>query len=420
MIRYHLSRFFPTVLLSALALPSVLLVFLLVIGSFFEPALPSRFVATGHHAATPDHSPAALATSQIYALFDHAAASLPGGTTLTLSATPPTPTGSSDPLLGSCNPSLAPSLQPFLASTEGFTVQASSTSYSGRLLLEVVGPGLGARVLGLRKASLHNCASTYLYSSNPALTTPDAQVTGFVEQTSVPATATSPATLLTAEVLRFGDVLAEVAVATPSNQYSLLSALGTNLASALSTALTSSCAAPLSTEQDATRNPTQSDYQPFGATTTLTPPANVPRPDLTLLNAQLPVVPTPATGQVTTPPTPPVVPSIALSTTVSLPASDLIGPGCGWAFVGVTPPAYQSSSRAALVQSALTALVASWQSWPNTVSTYLYDKATYQADLASYQAYLATLVSTTTTTLPTTPLPSTTIPPAPSTTTSLP
>jgi hypothetical protein len=123
----------------------------------------------------------------------------------------------------------------------------------------------------------------------------------------------------------------------------------------------------------------------------------------------------PPAGSITTAPVAPVVPTIALSASVLVPASDVVGPGCGWAFtqsVPPTPPVSEPLSE--LDATAIAQLEAKWSSWPTTVASYLQAKAVYVKDLASYNA------TTTTTTTTTVPVTTTTTTPVTTTTTAPP
>jgi hypothetical protein len=209
-------------------------------------------------------------------------------------------------------------------------------------------------------------------------------------------------------MFRRGDVVVSL-YAFPTNYQSDVTpavALASTIDAQLAPLIASVCVnenAPLSASR---RNPTQSDYRPYTTPIILTPPAKLTRPDLNLLNAPLPVVVPPPRGSITSPPTPPVVPTVALTATIGEPAKDTVGPGCGWAFTAMAAPPVASSALPLSVRkaAALARLEKSWTQWPTTVTAYLQAQALYLRDLASYTATIATTTTTTTTTttIPTT------------------
>jgi hypothetical protein len=198
-------------------------------------------------------------------------------------------------------------------------------------------------------------------------------------------------------------------------------ALATVVLGALTPAMATVCATEHEGPIAAQRNPTQSDYHPYAVSTVVTPPMSVPRPNLSLLNGVLPVVPTPTPGSIKTAPTSPAVPTVALSTTVATPQVDQTGPGCGWAFTAMVPPVFTSPLQpiSVLRAGAIAKLERTWTNWPATVNKYLTAKAVYLSDLASYAATTTTTSTTTTSTTTTTTTTTTTIPGTPSTTTTI-
>ena len=312
-----------------------------------------------------------------------------------------------DPLLAGCASSIIPVAQMARSLT------LSSASLEIVVDLNVYGAGLGGRVLARTLRSTSACVGDYVQSSSPA------GLDGFVAGS----TNISGSSILEVTA-RVGDVVFSL-YGFPTGYQSASAttlALATVVLGALTLAMAPVCATEHAGAAAAQRNPTQRDYHPFAVTTVVTPPTSVPRPDLALLYGVLPVVPAPAPGSITTAPTPPAVPTVALSTTVATPQVDQIGPGCGWAFTAMVPTAFSPPSEpfSVLSADAIAQLESTWKSWPSTVNTYLAAKAVYLSDLASYEATIPT-TTTTTTTPPvpttTTTTTTTTISGAPSTTT---
>lgn len=230
-----------------------------------------------------------------------------------------------------------------------------------------------------------------------------------------------PGAQLVEVVTQRGDVVANVSVVVGTTGVSPALTAAESVLGALyddaGTALSGVCANPAAPASDATRNPSQSDYAPYVTSQTLTPPASIAPPDLSLLNGPLPSVAADPPDSVTSAPVAPSVPSVALSVTLNLASPDTTGPGCGWAFTGENPPRVAVAHAG---QVALTQLETQWATWPATVTAYLLAKATYLAALDSYEAWAAsttTTSTTTSTTTTTTPSSTTTsVPPVTSTT----
>ena len=245
-------------------------------------------------------------------------------------------------------------------------------------------------------------------SSSPAFTS---STTTSPAATSTPAftssTTTSPTSSITHPAPR---------VSTSSS----LTYLAGLLDSFVSPQLLSVCLDPTSSLADASFNPASPNYAPHTKLTTLYPPYTLTPPDPALLSPSTTTVATPAVGTITSPPTPPALPTYPTSVSSQIPVVDPTGPGCGWAFIGQTPPPV---NRAPAIKAALAPLVAAWRAWPQTAASYVSALANYNADLLSYQAYLSTptttLPPTTTTSSPVPPTTTTTTPP-PTTATSTP
>jgi hypothetical protein len=305
-----------------------------------------------------------------------------------------------NPLLNGCSSRAIPVAQ------EARSLTLSSTSLSVVADVNVYGPGLGALVLARTLTSVSACAGDYVQSTSPA------GLDGFVA--SGPNVSGSSILEVT---WRRGDVLVSL-YAFPTGYQSATSAtldLAASIDAQFAGLLQSVCLNEVAPVAAARRNPTQADYSPYTTRRVVSPPASVPRPNLALLNGPPPVTIAPPAGSITTAPVAPVVPTIALSATVLVPASDVAGPGCGWSFtqsVSPTPPV--NEPLGVLDATAIARLEATWSSWPSTVAAYLQAKAEYVSDLARYDAATTT---TTTTTILTPPSTTTTTPVTTTTTT---
>ena len=300
-----------------------------------------------------------------------------------------------DPLLAGCASSIIPVAQMARSLT------LSSASLEIVVDVNVYGAGLGGRVLARTLRSTSACAGDYVQSNS---------LTG-LEGFMASSTDVSGSSILEVPA-RVGDVVFSL-YGFPTTYQSASSttlAIATVVLEALTPAMATVCATEHEGAIAAQRNPTQSDYRPYAVTTVVTPPASVPRPNLSLLDGVLPVVPAPAPGSITTAPTPPAVPTVTLSTTVATPQVDQTGPGCGWAFTAMVPPVFSSPREPVSVLSAhaIAQLERTWTNWPATVNAYLAAKAVYLSDLASYQATTTTTSTTTTTTISGTPSTTTT------------
>ena len=303
-----------------------------------------------------------------------------------------------DPLLAACSIAIIPVAQMARSLT------LSSASLEVVVDVNVYGAGLGGRVLARTLRQTEACAGVYVQSTSPngldgfVASSNDVQGSSILEVTA-----------------RVGDVVFSLYGFPTAYQsaWSSTMALALIVLSALTPAMATVCAAEHAGAADAQRNPTQSDYHPYAVATIATPPTSVPRPNLELLNGALPVVATPTPGSITSAPTPPVVPTVALSATYSTLQNDQIGPGCGWAFTAMVPPTFSPSTDAPGAKRAavIAQLETTWTNWPVTVKAYLTAKAVYLADLASYQATIPSTTTTTTTT---------TVPPTGTTTTTSP
>lgn len=316
-----------------------------------------------------------------------------------------------DPLLAGCATSTIPVAQVSRSLT------LSSTSLLVVANVDVYGAGLGALVVANTVASTSSCGGDYVQTTSPT------GLDGFVAS----GTNVSGSSILDV-TFRRGDVVISLYAFPTSYQSATTAAmaLAVQLDAQLAPELSSVCVNENAPVLASRRNPTQSNYRPYVTTIVVTPPATLARPNLNLLNVALPVVVRPPVGSVISAPTPPVVPTIALTTVVREPAKDTVGPGCGWAFTAMVMPPVPSNTTPLSAQraAALTELKSRWARWPTTVTRYLKAEAVYLRDLVSYEATISTtttsttttIATTTTTTTPTTTTtsattPSTTIPP---------
>jgi hypothetical protein len=228
------------------------------------------------------------------------------------------------------------------------------------------------------------------------------------------------------EEFREGDVIVTLSVFPVGYEYiePTLLALAITLDTTLKTILSPVCVNMNAAASAATRNPTMASYTPYATTITLRPPSSITPPDLSLVDGSLPSV-TVSAGSVTSPPVAPVVPTVALTTSVADQVADPTGPGCGWAFTGMVAPPFvgASSPLSALEQAALEQLETSWTQWPSVAAQYRRNLALYDARLAAYTSSTTTTTtptSTTTTTRPVLATTTSTAVPTSTTTTSAP
>lgn len=83
----------------------------------------------------------------------------------------------------------------------------------------------------------------------------------------------------------------------------------------------------------------------------------------------------------------------AVEAKLQIPAADKSGPGCGWAFTGMKPLAYNeaaaTATRTALLSKARTKLEAGAKAWQTSVVTYWTEYAAYQKNAEAYGSYAA-------------------------------
>ena len=380
-VRYWFVDYTLTAAITLLSLAMVVLVVLGVSGLVLSPVAPGPVTPTTTTTLTPtkpaphDSAPSA---SMVTALL--------GDLTRESGFSAQDPSfATTNPLLNGCSSHAIPVAQ------ETRSLTLSSTSLAVVADVDVYGAGLGALALARTLMSVSACAGDYVQTTSPT------GLDGFVA--SGPDLSGSSILEVT---WRRGDVLVSL-YAFPTGYQSATSAtldLAVSVDAQLAGLLQSVCLNEVAPVAAARRNPTQADYAPYTTRSVVSPPASVPRPNLALLNGPPPVVIAPPAGSITTAPVAPVVPKIALSAIVLVPASDVAGPGCGWSFtqsVSPTPPVNEPLS--ALDATAIAQLEATWSSWPATVATYLQAKAVYVSDLARYDATTTTTTTTTTTIL---------------------
>ncbi|MGA2970266.1 MAG: hypothetical protein ABSE75_10710 [Acidimicrobiales bacterium] len=395
-VRHRFVNYTLTAAVSLLVVVVVVLVTLAVSGLLLSPVAPDPASPTTTTTLTPvrpaphDAAPSASMVTALLGDLKHESG---------FSAQDPS-FAATNPLLNGCSSQAIPVAQ------ESRTLTLSSTTLSVVADVDVFGPGLGALVLARTLTGVAACAGDYVLTTSPT------GLDGFVA--SGPDVSGSSILEVT---WRRGDVLVSL-YAFPTGYQSATSAT-LALAAAIDVQfaglMQSVCVNEVAPVAAARRNPTQTDYTPYATRSVVSPPASVPRPNLALLNGPAPAVIAPPAGSITTAPVAPVVPTIALSASVLVPASDVVGPGCGWAFtqsVPPTPPVSEPLSE--LDATAIAQLEAKWSSWPTTVASYLQAKAVYVKDLASYNA------TTTTTTTTTVPVTTTTTTPVTTTTTAPP
>jgi hypothetical protein len=391
-VRHWFANFTIAAAITLLSLATVVLVVLGISGLMLSPVAPGTVTPTTTTTLAPispePHDSAPSASLVAALLGDLTRESGFGAQDPSFATT--------NPLLNGCSSQAIPVAQ------EARSLTLSSTSLEVVADVDVYGAGLGALALARTLTSVSACAGDYVQTTSPT------GLDGFVA--SGPDVSGSSILEVT---WRLGDVLVSL-YAFPTGYQSATSAtleLAALVNTQLSGLLQSVCLNEIAPVAAARRNPTQASYSPYATRSVVTPPASVPRPNLALLNGPLPVVIAPPTGSITTAPVAPVVPTIALSTTVLVPASDVAGPGCGWSFTQSVPPtAPISEPLSVLDTTAIAQLEAAWSSWPAAVSSYLQAKAVYMSDLAIY-------VATTTTTTTTTPVTTTTTTPVTTTTT---
>ena len=279
-----------------------------------------------------------------------------------------------DPALSGCS-----ARQINWAPAPSISTSATLTSASATVMFRVDGyaAGLGQRVLDRSAQLIGSCGNGYVTES------PAPPLNGF----------TASAAGSNEAIFRQGDVV--VTLISFGGSFNDVISLATTVSNTLTSEVQPVCADINAPASAARGNPSQGDYVAPTKSVTLSPePGQATPPDMTLLTKAPPTVPTPSTGSITSAPTPPVAPTVAMTTTVQIPTADPVGPGCGWTFSGeAVPPAPSQASISSIEQGALSQLAATWSQWPDVVTTYLQKVGTYNADQASYQQYVKTVLN---------------------------
>jgi hypothetical protein len=215
---------------------------------------------------------------------------------------------------------------------------------------------------------------------------------------------------------RRGDIVGFVASTDGSTSAGVALALDQLLAPVLD----STCATQGSTVADAKRNPfTVSSYGPFHEPVTVTvKDPGLPKvgftADYTEHDLNVPIeIPAAVTPNAVPAypvwpdmpvavalPAPLVVPaaSAPTSTVLSIPAADVDGPGCGWAFTGMTAPEFDErageANKKTLTKAAKKTQDAAVKAWSKAVTAYWKAFEPKAAEVAAYRAYADQVTNT--------------------------
>lgn len=122
----------------------------------------------------------------------------------------------------------------------------------------------------------------------------------------------------------------------------------------------------------------------------------VPSPNLPYSRVKVPSKPSyPVWPELPTPVAPPVAPTAPkpalVSKTLLIPQADPSGPGCGWAFAGMSAPIFDKASlgvdESQLRKDALSEMKADVPRWQQDVLQYWREYAAYKQQVAAYLAY---------------------------------
>lgn len=259
--------------------------------------------------------------------------------------------------------------------------------------------GLGAQALQLQLANTGVCASDASVRvsvvSSPAQ---DARL----------ATTTRGGITTSTAMSRRGDVITYITG--PSG--APLAELSRTLDSVVASKLSGVCLNQESSADDAARSPfATAGYRPF----TEDVKVSIPKPGLPTASPTTKAIPVPApvlvpeTARPLPQPDYPVYPQMpaavalpaapeapaeaATEATVAVPAEDRKGPGCGWAFTGMTGPVFDAeaakTARQTLSADANTRLIDGVKEWQAKTSEYWAAYAAYEKDSAAYNDYRA-------------------------------
>jgi hypothetical protein len=311
-----------------------------------------------------------------------------------LSAAPPgwTPSGAvvrsaSDPLVEGCDATVP----------AGATTATRRFDVAGRGIAVTVtaySAGAGPVAVRDRVAALASCPDVTAGASSPL-----AGVDAFVAYRT-------SSTLPAVSVLgwRRGDVV--VAVYAPGRNPGGLADRARVLDARLLVSLQGRCAEVASTLADAVRSPYVEGVEftgrlvpvpvlvdPLPTAVDVSPlPTLMPAPSISFPVRPLdPVWPTDLPSPVAVPSLPADPGPEPTTTAIASRAPDPVGPGCGWAFTGVTGPEFSSTDEAARVESLVAAareqLVAGQEEWRLRVEAYRGEAAAYDEQLAAFLQY---------------------------------
>lgn len=290
---------------------------------------------------------------------------------------------------------------PVISLSKGFTINGRPV----QLLLSVYGTGLGVQGLGDRFNAAAGCAghdASYGLSKASGI-----GAESYIANTSKAGTSTKTV------IWRYGDI-AGYLITDPSNPDSY--ALAKSFNDLLLQNLHGACLNPDLSDADLGRTPwsgkpfvgyfAQKTVEipklplPTVPTTAPTYKATpIPAPSLTVKDVVLPTKPTDypvwplLPAQLTKPVSPVAPPATApFQKDIQVPAKDVSGPGCGWAFTGTTPPIYddsqQQSKTDAAVAKATGELTTSSKQWQTSVLDYWKNYSTFSQNVPAWNTYV--------------------------------
>lgn len=295
-----------------------------------------------------------------------------------------------------------PGTAPALSQGQDFTVDGQPV----QVVLTAHTAGLAAEAMTLQNAGIRGCKLDTDSVSQA--------VTAGLGSEAYTATARRGGATATITTVRRGDVISYVT----SSSRAAADTTARTLDGLLAGQLASVCVAEQSSAVDATRSLwAQATYQPFQADKTvdvkdpglpkvpadatfeardLSAPAPAPvaavtpatKPEYPVWPAMPAAVPRPGTLTVPAADSP-------HTTSIKIPAEDVDGPGCGWAFTGMAGPAFDEAAAKATtkksVEDTKVSLTSGVKTWSKSVLDYwaAYDKQA--ADVAAYDSYAATV-----------------------------
>jgi hypothetical protein len=292
-------------------------------------------------------------------------------------------------------------VNPVISLSKGFVINGRPI----QLLLSVYGTGLGVQGLADRFNGAAACAGHDASYGMSTLSGIGAE--SYVANTSKGGTATKTV------VWRYGDI-AGYLITDPSNPDSY--GLAKSFNDLLVKNLNGACLSPDISDADLSRTPwsgkpfvgylAQKNVQisklplptvPTTATPTY-PTTPIPAPSIAVKDVSLPTQPTdypvwPLLPAPLTKPVTPVAPSATapFQKDIQVPAKDVNGPGCGWAFTGTTPPIYdevkQQSKTDAAVTQAQSELTTSAKQWQTSVLDYWKNYNAFSQSVPAWNSY---------------------------------